>query len=416
MEVISVATGSWFPRTKLHLKEYFAFLKGAGSHLPLDPAALKAACDKLRPEAPVYVGGRFDLVTARFDGLTADYHEDGVLVVTKPASADVAADVAALREFYDSRISPALALIYSLGTPVLMPAVKHEGRRPVFITMKNATDGEAAALLERLGETAYHVARQDGVSVHYAENVIVISGGDEALVRMLLVDLILFREYEHKLRHFLDIHRSTWDSIERLRSKQTLSLKELPAIRDQLLDHQRDFAILRARLSQMDSYLDERRAEIDDLGLTRAMRGLEAYRFAKLRSATGYIDRLWTMFQDYLSSTLEITGLMYQENLQKEIKIEQFIFLLGAVAAIIGLGILPTSDLRLFGTGGQLISTGQIVTFSVYDLVVMGGAAVLATFLILSVVRPLVSSFRRIRATSLLGANSPAPAAIDHKK
>jgi hypothetical protein len=149
----------------------------------------------------------------------------------------------------------------------------------------------------------------------------------------------------------------------------------------------------------MAEYLPVRQKEIDESGLTEALHSLKIYRFDKLRSATNYIDRLWTMLVDYLASTTEITGFVYQENLQQEIELQQFIFLLGALAAFMTLGAMPGSTLSLSGADGQLLAIGNIAAFSFMDLVRFGGLALLLTAAFFLLLKPY---YQKKRITSLL--------------
>jgi len=400
MQIQSVITGSWFPRTKLHLKEYLAFLKTGTSHLPIDARALKAAHKKLAPQEPVYEGGYFDWVSAKFGDITATYYEDGLLLISKPAS-DAVKDAAELREFFDERLAPALSLIFSVGTPSPMPSLDHQAKRPIFIVVDHATDAEAAELTGRFDDAVHHSASYQDTTIHYGDDVIVVGGGSafSTLKDKLLATLLLSREYEHKLRHFLDAHRLTWEGLEKMQTKNKLSPKELPEIRNRLLAYQREMLILHARLLQMAEYLPVRQKEIDDYGLAEPLHQLKIYRFDKLRSATNYIDRLWTMLVDYLASTTEITGFVYQENLQQEIELQQFIFLLGALAAFLTLGAMPGSKLSLLGTDGQLLAIGNIAAFSFADLVRFGGMALLLTAAFFLLLKPY---YQRKKMTSLL--------------
>jgi hypothetical protein len=407
MVITSLVTGSWLPRTKLHLKEYYSFLKTGQSHLPIDITKLKEAHAKLAPTDVVYIGDRFDSVTAGFGDFKGAYHEDGLLLISLP-TADLAAGLPRIRDFYENTMAPALAWLYSVGTPTLTPSVAHEAKRPVIVNVRQANDQDVTDLAKSCGEEVHFVARSTERTVYFADNVIFISGiqDDAAFDARLASELVFFREYEHKLRHFLDLHRSVWESIEAMRNKKALSLGELPAVRDRLLDYHRDLSVLRARLGQMDAYLDERQSQIDDLGLAPVMRKLEAYRFAKMRIGTKYMDRLWGMLDDYISTTVEITGLMYQENLQKEINFQQFIFLLGSVAAVITLGAIVGSNVMLYDPDGKLLSRGVIKAFALKDLGLLGGAAFLVTLIVFTVIRPLISSFKRITVSSLLGGRT----------
>jgi len=402
MVINSVVTGSWFARTKLHLKEYYAFMQSGTSHLPIDPKTLRAAHKKLGLDSVKYDGGTFDFVTARFSDITATYFEDGLMLVTKPVS-DLEMDAADLREFYYKRLSPALIHLYSMGTPTLIPSIEHQTKRPLFIVVDAATDEEAAELAARFNEKIHHSARYRDLAVHYCDglNIIAVGNSPEALKDKILTTLMLSREYEHKLRHFLDAHRHTWEELEKMSAERKLAPSALPDIRSRLLSHQRESLVLRGRLHQMAEYLPIRQKEIDDGGLTEPLSALKIYRFDKLRSATNYIDQLWTMLLDYLASTTDITGFIYQENLQKEIEIQQYIFMLSAIASIIVLGTVSGASILLYDVNGQLLARGGLAAFTFYDLVRFGGSALLVVAIFFLLIKPL---YRKIKMTSILGS------------
>lgn len=402
MEVTRIISGSWFPRTKLHLKEYFTFLKDAKTHLPLDTDTLMQSHDILSPENTAYHGGRFDTVTASMRGYDVSYSEDGLLLITKEVN-NLLSDIVELRHFYDDRIAVALSFIYSLGTPVILHSIPHVGTRPMLIITKGATKDDVNGLMAELEDEVHFVATEGKTTVHFGDDHILIDtpDPDDPKISALASMLILFREYEHKLRHFLDLHRTIWESIVTMRDKETLVTKDLPIIRDTLLDYRRDLAVIHGRLGQMEAYIEARNQAVDDAGLSDWLTGLETYRFVKLGSATRYIKELWNMLNEYIESTVAITGLLYQENLRKEINFQQFIFLVSAVAGTITLGTLAGADIFLEGPAGEPIS-GTMYRFKIIGIVKFGGIAIFTSALIFLVIRPLVSSFKRIKTSTLL--------------
>jgi hypothetical protein len=215
--------------------------------------------------------------------------------------------------------------------------------------------------------------------------------------------IILSREYERRLKNYLELYRTLWDKIAAIQNRSAIPSYELPQIRDELLNYRRDIAIIRARISQMVAYLRERKNEIDELGLKDDLRAVEAYRYEKLNSATYYITRLWDMLKDYLDSTVEITGFFYQENLQKEIGIQQFIFLVGAVGTVIGLGTIASAAFVVMNGQGEMTFSGFISSFDINALMRFGGIAILASFIIYFGLRPAIRIFQRVRPSALLG-------------
>jgi hypothetical protein len=403
MEVTSIITGSWFPRTKIHIKEYDRFLKTGTSHLPLEPEKLAKLREALDPKDVSYNGARFDFVRATLKGAEVTYYEDGLLLLSRRPGSDIAGSIAELRALYEKDLAPTLAYLYSLGSPMLSQRIPHTGTRPLIITVKDASDKDVDGLVRGLNDAVHYVARQERISVHFADRHIIVAhdGGDDEISRMAVQSFILFREYEHKLQHFLDLHRSVWESISDIHGKNPLRIRDLPGIRDHLIDFKRDLAVSKTRLGQMSSYLPARKREVDELGLEQAMRDIEAYRFEKAEAASSYMQELWHMLADYIESTVQITDLMYQENLQKEINFEQFIFLVASVAATLELGALAGAEVRLTDEATGHLVTGRLFDFNIPDLLLYGGATLIASLVIFNILKPLIGSLRRVKTSEL---------------
>ncbi|MEA3248946.1 MAG: hypothetical protein U9Q03_01140 [Patescibacteria group bacterium] len=404
MEVITITTGSWFPRTKLHLKEYYSFLKDGRVHIDLDVEKLKELRKQMQPRNVQYVGGRFDRVSAEFDNITTLFHEDGLLTLTVESD-DFQEDLKKIREFFEKLLTPSLSILYGLGAPVISYKVPDLMSRPVIILAKGVEDVAARKMCVELDDEVHYIARHPDRTVYFADKHIIVgdeSGGAGA-TKYIIDELILSREYEHRLKQYLELHRQLWGRIADIQQRSSIPSYELPVIRDRLLNYKRDMAIIRARINQMMAYLSERRNEIDDLGLTEDLRAVEAYRFDKLTSSTFYITRLWDMLEEYLDSTVQITGFFYQENLQREINIQQFIFLVGSVAAVMGLGTLAGAGFVVLSADGHATYHGLISSFDPAVLVQFGSIALLASMVFFFGIRPAIRFFRRIRPSALVG-------------
>jgi hypothetical protein len=404
MEVISITTGSWFPRTKLHLKEYYSYLKDGRVQIDLKVEKLKELRKQMQPRNVQYVGGRFDRVSAEFDEAISLYHEDGLLTLTVNVK-DFKEDLNGLREFFGKLMTPSLSMLYSLGAPVISYKVPSLMDRPTIILAKGVEDVEARKLCAELDDEVHYIARHPDRTVYFADQHIIVGdeSGGAGTTKYIIDELILSREYEHRLKQYLELHRHLWDRIAEIQKRASIPSYELPAIRDHLLNYRRDVAIIRARINQMLAYLNERRKDIDDLGLTEDLRAVEAYRFDKLTSSTFYITRLWDMLEEYLDSTVQITGFFYQENLQKEINIQQFIFLIGSVAAVMGLGTLAGAGFVVLSADGHATYHGLLSSFDPAALVQFGSIAILASMIFFFGIRPTVRFFQRIRPSALVG-------------
>jgi hypothetical protein len=407
MEVISITTGSWFPRTKLHLKEYYAFLKDGRVHMDLDEEKLKEFRKQMQPRNVQYVGGRFDRVSVEFDGITSLYHEDGLMTVSLDVK-DLEEDVEHLKTFHSELMMPALSMLFGLGAPVISYKIPTLAERPMIVLAKEVEDVEARKFCAEMDDEIHYIARHPDRTVYFADRIIIIGDetGGAGATRYVIDELILSREYEHRLKQYLELHRQLWERITDIQQRASIPSYELPAIRDRLLNYKRDLAIISARIDQMRVYLKERQNEIDDLGLTDTLRAVEAYRFDKLSGSTSYITRLWDMLEEYLESTVQITGFFYQENLQKEINIQQFIFLVGSVAAVMGLGTLAGAGFVILSTDGHTAYHGILSSFDATALVQFGSMAIIASLVFYYGIRPAVRFFSRISPSALIGRAS----------
>ncbi len=404
MEVISITTGSWFPRTKLHLKEYYSYLKDGRVHLDLDADKLKELRKQMQPRNVQYVGGRFDRVSAEFDRITSLFHEDGLMTLSIETD-DLQKDIATLQDFHEKLMIPALSMLYGLGAPVISYKIPMLTDRPMIILAKQVEDTEVRKFCAELDDEVHYIARHPERTVYFADRYIVIGDetGGAGTTRYIIDEFILSREYEHRLKQYLELHRQLWERIAEIQQRASIPSYELPTIRDRLLNYKRDMSIIRARIDQMQVYLKERRNEIDDLGLTENLRAVEAYRFDKLSGSTAYITRLWDMLEEYLDSTVQITGFFYQENLQKEINIQQFIFLVGAVAAVMSLGTIAGAGFVVLSTDGHALYQGLVSSFDPIALVQFGSIAILASMVFYFGIRPAIRFFSRISPASLIG-------------
>ncbi len=404
MEVAKITTGSWFPRTKLHLKEVYAFLRDGRAAVEENEEELRELRKKMVPRNVQYFGGRFDSITAEFDDITVVYHEDGLLTLSMKVS-NYKLDAERLNNFYSDYLVPVLTILFGRGAPVLSYSIGHVGRRPMIVLTGGQEEVEVRKFCAENDDEVHFIARHTERTVYFAQNMIVLDDatGGAGITNYVISTLLLSREYERRLRDYLELYRTLWEKIAAIQKRNSIPSYELPSIRDELLSLRRDIAIIRARISQMVAYLKERKREIDDLGIKEDMRAVEAYRFDKLTGATFYITCLWDMLKDYIDSAVEITGFFYQENLQKEIGIQQFIFLIGSVAAIIGLGTIATAAFIVMDDRGETTHRGFIASFDIYSLLRFGGIAILASFIVFFGLRPAIRIFNRVRPTALLG-------------
>jgi hypothetical protein len=103
MKIEKIYTGSWFPRTKLHLKEFFNFLKYQSSELGFEKQKLIKLFSSLAVKNVQYQGGIFDKISVQCQGVNFEYFEDGLLIIEKKFE-KIEEDLKFLENFYQHKL------------------------------------------------------------------------------------------------------------------------------------------------------------------------------------------------------------------------------------------------------------------------------------------------------------------------
>jgi len=379
MKIEKIYTGSWFPRTKLHLKEFFNFLKYQSSELDLDKKKIASLHSSLKIKKVDYIGGTLDQVLVDCEGCDFEYFEDGLLVLGKKFK-KIEEDLSFLENFYQKKLAEILTFIYSKGAPLpllTMLAPVHRVRTTVIV-MSQAKEAEINNLLEGLGSILPHSKVIDkNYQIYFSPQYICIvskkSNTNECL--NLIRHYFFFREYEAQMHKFLNINRYLWDNVADILKKEVIRYKELPSLRERLLDYKEKNTLIKNRISQMDNYISARQLEAESSGYLEFLNRYRADRFMKTMSIHNYIIKLWEMTDESLSSAADLINSLYQENTQKELTTLQAIFLIGTTASFLTLGAMPGAMLKFFSPGGDLIAGGEFISFDFITMVKFGFTA-----------------------------------------
>lgn len=376
MKIEKIYTGSWFPRTKLHLQEFFNFLKYQSSELKLDKKKIVALHNSLKINKIDYRGGNFDKISVNCEGCDFEYFEDGLLVLEKKFK-KIEEDLPFLESFYQKKLAEILTFIYSKGAPLplLTILVPVHRVRTTILTMSQAKENEINDLLKKLGSNLPHAKVTDkNYQIYFSPQYICIVSKkiktNECL--NLIRHYIFFREYEAQMHKFLNINRYLWDKVANILKKEVIKYKELPDLREKLLDCKEKNTLVKNRINQMDSFIAARKIEAENAGYLEFLKKYKADRFSKAMSIHNYIVRLWQITDESLGSAAELINSVYQENTQKELTTLQAIFLIGVTASFLTLGAMPGAILEFFGPGGDQIASGKFISFDFITMVRFG--------------------------------------------
>lgn len=364
MNLKYIYTGSWFPRTKLHLREIYNFLKYRQTELTDGKAELEVLAHQMSIKHVEYHGGLFDTVLAHTDSIKIQYDEDGLMLLKIDAE-NWPADNKYLDDFYQQKLTPFLYLLFSKGAPSLEKVRTGLRVRPVVVVATEMTKDEMFEFFRQADDCSHSDVTRKDLSVHFGDKIILIvtKKPDSELVQYLVRFYTFFREYEAYLYRFMLIDRKIWDNINDIREGGAIKGRDLPNLRDQLILFKRDTNVIKLRLAQMNNYLDERQSDVELKKLKADLDFFKAYRFEKMESVHAYMMQLVQATENYVDDAINLLQLLYQENQQNQVGTLQMIFLIGTVANIISLGLLnPKLDpWAIVNFGGLSVGIGCLI-------------------------------------------------------
>jgi len=337
------------PADKVAFKRIFSFLKYQSSELGFEKKKLVKLFNALNLKNVEYQGGVFDKIFSKCEEVDFEYYEDGLLVIERKFK-KIQEDLKFLENFYQKLVA-VFEYIYSKGAPLppLLMAGQSHRPQPVIIVMSEAKEEEIYKLFKNLGSEAPHAkVIDDDFSVYFAAKYIAIVSSKFASedCKWLVKLYIFFREYENQLHKYLNINRYLWDQVTGILRREYVHYKELPKLREELLNYREKNILFKNRLNQMNNYLTLRMQEAERMGIIEFLEKYKANRFLKIKSIHDYLLNLWQMTDDSLVSVTELVNTLYQENTQKEINTLQAIFMISVTASFLTLGAMPGAVLK----------------------------------------------------------------------
>lgn len=168
-------------------------------------------------------------------------------------------------------------------------------------------------------------------------------------------------------------------------------------MRDTLLDLRKDISFFRSRLDQMDIMIKSRQdylAEFMEVGIVRTY---ISGRLTSLIATQSYLVDLWSMTGNYADTTMELVGLLYQENGQKELNTLQVIFMIGVLASFLTLGAMPGAMVRVFDKLGVQLYSAEISSFSLGSLIQFGLIALVVSTILYFLLHYAFTHLKRFR-------------------
>jgi hypothetical protein len=369
MTIQKIYIGGWFQRTTLHLTEIWDFLKHGRSSLDFTKEKLHKARRSLSLEQVSRETGPLEYILVKTNkDISYRIYEDGLIVLEK-AFRSLKSDFAAIRDYYEHKLSKSLSLIFSKGAPVPKELASIKTILPYIITVTDAKEEETRKIFKDASEDIYSVLSTKNIEVYRSPGIILINNiKDEKLTREIIESEIFFREFKSQLHRYLEIHRILWERIRAIKERGEIKGTDIDPLRNELSVYQKTVNLIGARIDQMPSYVKTRQKMTDIKKIDDDLQPLFQFKFETLLDTHEYIKHLWKMTKNYLTSTIETFSELQEKSTKNSITALRLVTTIGVVAGM--LGYLGADKFPKFTSIGIVyFSLLMIMTFAINGIV-----------------------------------------------
>lgn len=354
MKIKSIYIGGWFQRTMLQLSEVYDFLRDATSKLKLNKNKLMELHEALNIGSVEYgVAGEEFVSFLTSDQLKVKIFEDGLIVVSSDTVSEqtLFADVERLKNYYETRLSPAINYLFSLGAPVPKELANIETIYPYFVICDNATRDDIATLLARTERQKYFEFDNKKYSVLRGDKYYFINNKKTSKVNIerYVEEQIFIREFKGQLHRYLNLHRIIWEKIDAVKDRAKVRGSDVVKFATKLEAYAKTVNLIDGRIKQMSTYISTReRIAKSDAELEEFL-AISGYRYETLRDTLEYIKDLWDMTRNYVNSAQKLFNSIKEDVTSSSINNLTIVTSMSAGAAILSLFTESEPDFTIFG-------------------------------------------------------------------
>lgn len=355
MKITNIYIGGWFQRTMLQLSEIYDFLRNGESQLKLNKKKLLELRKNLDIGSLEYgVAGEEFIVFVTSDLVRVKIFEDGLIVIgsEQVSEATLFADVERLKDYYETKLSPAINYIFSLGAPVPKELAGIENIYPYFVVCDNATREDIAELLAKTERQKYFEFSNKDYSVLRGDKYYFISKKKDSKldhIERYVEEQVFIREFKGQLHRYLNLHRIIWEKIDEVKDRAKVRGSDVIKFSTKLEAYAKTITLIDGRIRQMSTYISTReRIAREDQGL-RDFLAISGYRYETLRDTLDYIQDLWDMTKNYVNSAQKVFDGIKQDVTSSSINSLTIVTSMSAGAGILSLFTESEPEFTSFG-------------------------------------------------------------------
>ena len=368
-KISNIYIGGWLQRTMLQLSEIYSFVRGLGSSLKkLDNKKLNFFLEDLEIAQVDYrVAGEEYIHFSTKTGISIKIFEDGLITLNKAniLESNLSDEINTLQNFYDTKLSPALSYLFSLGAPTPKELAGIKTVYPSFVVYKNISNEHLLEVFSAIDQQKYFEFKNDKYNVVRGDKYYFINNKtkSDAEIERYIEEQIFIREFKGQLHRYLDIHRIVWEKIDAVKSHSKIQGSEIVKFTTKLESYAKTVNLIDGRIKQMSTYLPTReKIAKEDKDLAEFLE-ISGYRYETLRDTLLYIQHLWDITRNYVESTQKQFEDLKTDISNRSIKTLTAVSGMGAAACIFML--LQSFDLNLTSDGALsllIIFTITLVT------------------------------------------------------
>lgn len=354
MKINNVYIGGWFQRTMLQLSEIYDFLREATTKLALDQDKLIEYRKNLQIGRIDYgVQGEEYIEFTTALNIKVKIFEDGLIILNNHNVSEdtLFADIDALTDYYETKLSPAFSYLFSLGAPVPKELAHIETVYPYFVVTDKATKEEMNTLLTRTDKQKYFEFDNEKYDVIRGDVYYFINNkkAETKNIERYIEEQIFIREFKGQLHRYLNLHRIIWEKIDNVKDRASVKGADIVSFNTKLESYAKTITLIEGRINQMSTYLPTReKIAKSDKELVEFL-NISGYRYETLKDTLDYIKYLWSMTKNYVSSAQKLFNGLKSDVSNKSINSLTLVTSMSAGASVIGLLTKSQPEFTVFG-------------------------------------------------------------------
>src|SRR3989344_4286262 len=352
MKIQKLNVGGWFQRTTLHLSEIYTFVKDGDSPLSLDKGKLRALRDALMIESV-----EFDVASLEYiklvskDKIEVKIYEDGLTLLTKSEHGDLKEDISSLTSYYETKLSPALSYLFSLGAPVPKELANIKTIYPYFVVLEKASEIDIKTLLSDFKQDKYFEVKKKTFEIYRGNELYVINNISEDIevVEKFIEEQIFIREFKGQLHRYLNLHRIIWERIAEVKERGKIKGNEIGLFKDKIEGYEKTINLIEARINQMGAYIKTRGSIAKNNKELEKFRGILEFKYETLVDTLEYIKHIWGMTKNYVNSATDLFSGLQAKSTESSVKNLTVITSMGVGATLINLFTQKPPELTYAG-------------------------------------------------------------------